>query len=76
MRRKLILGAFLAFVSWAVNSCTALSDCKICKTVTTDSSTGQVTEGNETKYCGNELIAVELTLPVTIGTQTTKYQCR
>ena len=76
MKRKLLFGASFAFIAWAATSCEALSDCKICKTVTTDSSTGQVTDGAETEYCGAKLIAIETTPPVTSGSQTIKYQCR
>lgn len=76
MNRKLLFGAALVFIAWAATSCTALTDCKFCKTVTTDSSNGQVTEGYETEYCGASLIAIEAQTPVTSGTQTTKYQCR
>ena len=43
MKRKLFFGASFVFIAWAAISCEALSDCKKCKMVTTDSSTGQVT---------------------------------
>jgi hypothetical protein len=76
MKRKLLFGAAFLFIAWAATSCTALSDCKFCKTVMTDSSNGDVTEGGETEYCGAALIAIEAKAPVTTGTLTTKYQCR
>jgi hypothetical protein len=76
MKRKLLFGASFIFIAWAATSCEALSDCKKCKTVTTDSATNQVTEGTETEYCGAKLIAIETTAPITTGTQTTKYECR
>jgi hypothetical protein len=76
MKRKLFLGASFVFLVLSATSCEALSDCKKCKTVTTDSATNQVTEGPETEYCGAKLIVIETTPPVTTGTQTTKYQCR
>ena len=76
MKRKLLFGALFVFIAWAATSCEALSDCKICKTIITDSATNQVTEGAETEYCGAKLIAIEATRPVTTGTQTTKYECR
>lgn len=76
MKRNLKFLAAYAFIAWAATSCTALSDCKICREVITDSGTGQVTEGPETEYCGARLIAIETTPPNVIGTLTTKYTCR
>jgi hypothetical protein len=76
MKRKLLFGASFLFIAWAATSCTALSDCKFCKLVETDSSTGTVTNGSETEYCGAALIAIEAKSPVTTGTLTTKYSCR
>jgi hypothetical protein len=76
MKRKLLFGASFVFIAWAATSCEALSDCKKCKMVTTDSSTGQVTEGVETEECGAKLIAIETTAPITSGSQTIKYECR
>jgi len=76
MKRNFLFGLSFLFVAWAATSCTALSDCKFCKMVTTDSSTGQVTNGNETEYCGATLIALEAKAPVTTGNLTTKYVCR
>lgn len=49
--------------------------CKFCRTVSTDSSNGNVTEGPEDKYCGDELIAIEASNPITVGTVTTMWVC-
>ncbi len=76
MKRKLLFGAAFLFVAWAATSCEALSDCKFCKMVTTDSSNGDVNEGGETEYCGAELIVIKAKTPTTTGTLTTKWQCR
>jgi len=76
MKRKLFFGASFVFIAWLAISCEALSDCKKCKMVTTDSSTGQVTEGAETEECGAKLIAIEATAPITSGSQTITYECR
>ncbi len=76
MKRKLLFAASFVFVAWAATSCEALSDCKVCKLVTTDSSNGEVTEGFETEYCGATLIAIEAKAPVTTGSRTTVYECR
>jgi hypothetical protein len=76
MKRKLLFGAAFLFVAWAATSCESLKDCKFCKMVTTDSSTGDVTNGFETEYCGAALIAIEAKTPTTTGTLTTTWQCR
>ena len=76
MKRKLLFGAAFLFVVWAATSCEALSDCKFCKMVTTDSATGDVTDGFETEYCGADLIAIEAKTPTTTGTLTTTWSCR
>jgi hypothetical protein len=76
MKRKLLFAAGFLFVAWAATSCEALSDCKFCKTVATDSSDGSVNEGSETEYCGAALIAIEAKSPVTVGHVTTTWQCR
>lgn len=76
MKRNLLFGAAFLLISWAVTSCESLGSCKTCKTVSTDSLTGQVTEGPDTDYCGTELVAIETSKPVTNGNVTTKYQCR
>lgn len=60
---------------WAASSCEG-ENCKFCKMVTTDSSTGEVTEGFETEYCGVALVAIEAKGAVTVGTRTTVYECR
>lgn len=75
MKRKLLFGAAFLFVAWAATSCTALTDCKFCKMVTTDSSNGDVNEGGETEYCGAKLIAIQGSSE-TVGTLTTTYKCR
>jgi hypothetical protein len=75
MNRKLLFGAAFLFIAWAATSCEALSDCKFCKMVTTDSTTGYVIEGGETEYCGVELITIEGSSE-TVGTLTTTYKCR
>lgn len=76
MKKKVLYAAAFIFIAWAATSCEALKDCKFCKMVTTDSSTGDVTEGFETEYCGAALIAIEAKGPTTVGKLTTVYQCR
>jgi hypothetical protein len=75
MKRELFFGAFFLFITWAATSCEALSDCGICKNVQYENN--QVTyTGPEEKVCGEELIQKKATLPVTIGSVTSKVECR
>ncbi len=75
MKRKLLFGAAFLFVVWAATSCEALTDCKFCKNVTYENGV-VVNEGSETEYCGADLIAKEATPDVTVGSLTTKVECR
>ncbi len=77
MKRKLLYAISFLFISWAANSCEALTDCKVCRLVMTDTVTGVVTEDrNETEYCGADLIAVQVQKPIISGTTSTEYECR
>jgi hypothetical protein len=76
MKRKLLYASAFVLLAWAVTSCEALQECKFCKMVTTDSVTGDVTEGFETEYCGAALLAIEAKGATTTGTLTTVWQCR
>lgn len=75
MKRKLVFAASFLFIVWAFTSCEALSDCGFCKYVTYEN--GSVTnEGSETEYCGADLEAQKAIDPVTVGSVTTKVECR
>jgi hypothetical protein len=77
MKRKILYAAAFLFIAWAATSCEALNkNCKFCKMVMTDKTTGDVTEGNETEYCGAELVAIEAKGSWTTGNQTVVWQCR
>jgi hypothetical protein len=75
MKRKLLYGAFSLFAAWAFNSCEGLTDCGLCRYVTYENG-AIINEGPETEYCGDDLIKMKATSPVTIGTLTTKVKCR
>lgn len=75
MKRKLFIGVAFLFFVWAADSCTALSDCKFCKNVTYENGVVQ-NSGSETEYCGADLIKQEAMPDVTVGTLTTKVECR
>lgn len=76
MKRKLLYASAFLLLVWAATSCEALQDCKFCKTVTTDSATGDVTDGFETEYCGAALLAIQAKGKTTVGTMTTEWVCR
>jgi hypothetical protein len=75
MKRKFLFAAAYLLLTWAASSCEG-ENCKICKTVTTDSSSGEVTNGIDIEYCGIALVAIEAKGPTTIGNLTTVYECR
>jgi hypothetical protein len=75
MKRKLIFGATFLFLAWAATSCEAISGCKKCKEVIYEKGS-VLSSGSETEYCGTDLITKEATPDVTVGTLTTKIECR
>ena len=75
MKRRILYAFAFFLMTWAASSC-EMENCKFCRTVSTDSSNGDVTEGFESEYCGVSLIAIEATAPKTVGTITTRWECR
>lgn len=76
MKKKILYAAAFVLLAWAAQSCEALDECKICRIVSTDDTTGEVTEGFETEYCGAALIAIEAQKPKTVLGVTSEYVCR
>jgi hypothetical protein len=77
MKRKLILGALFIFATWAASSCDSLGKCQTCKYVIYENGIVVPSQNpSETEYCGADLIARQAKADVTIGTQTTKFECR
>jgi len=77
MKRKILYTSLFVFMSWGITSCEDLIQCKKCRLVSTDLSTGVVTEDrNETEYCGAALLAIEATPPKTVVNVRTEYICR
>jgi hypothetical protein len=75
MKRKLLFGAAFVIVAWVAGSCSAVTDCKFCKNVTYENGVVK-NSGSETEYCGADLIKQEAIPDVTVGTLTTKVECR
>jgi len=77
MKKKILYGVALILIACGATSCELLGEeCKFCKTVTTDTRTGEVNEGNEIEYCGAALIAIEAKGTTKIGDLETVYVCR
>ncbi len=75
MKRKLLYGAALVFIMFSVPSCEALSDCKVCQDVKYEGG-AVISASAETQYCGTDLINKESTPDFTLGSVTTKVECR
>lgn len=73
MKKKLLFVAALVLMACAFTSCT--QKCKFCKDVTYENGS-VVNEGTETEYCGAALVIEEAKTDITIGSLTTKVQCR
>lgn len=77
MKRKILFASLFILLSWGLTSCEDLIQCKKCRLVSTDLSTGEITEDpNETEYCGAALLAIEATPAKTVGNVRTEYVCR
>lgn len=74
MKKLTLLFAGLFLTGFLLSSCT--EECKNCKTVTTDSTSGSVvSEGTSSEYCEEELDAVENEAPATVGNNTSRWVC-
>jgi hypothetical protein len=76
MKRKLWFGAACLVLAFAVTSCEDLGGCETCKMVTRNSSGDITNQGSDTEYCGTDLVTIKAQPPVTVGGNTTKYECR
>jgi hypothetical protein len=75
MKKKLLFAAAFIVITWSFNSCSSLSNCKFCKTVEYENGS-VINSGTETEYCGADLIKEEAIPDVTVGSITTKVECR
>jgi hypothetical protein len=78
MKRKLIYVAGFVLIAWSVTACDSLfKSCKYCKQVKIQESSGSIiSEGDESEYCGADLVKVEAIGNVTVLGVTTKWECR
>ncbi len=76
MKKRLLFVSFFILFAWSFTSCDSLfKDCKFCKTVQYENG-NVINSGPETEYCGTDLITKEATKEVTVGSITTKVECR
>lgn len=73
MKRKLIFAAGFILLTLSFSSCE--KSCRVCQQNTYKDGS-RISSGSETEYCGAELIAIEATGDVTVGSTTTKWECR
>jgi len=77
MKRILSLAAGFIFITISFTSCEGLlSNCRICQQNTYNASGTLLTEGTETEYCDEKLIAIEAIKDQTVLGITTKWVCR
>lgn len=72
MKKKIIYAVFLISIVLAAPSCQ--KDCKTCKKVYYVGTTRDH-EDSASQYCGAELITIEATGSVTVGSYTVKWEC-
>jgi len=75
MKRKILFGTVFVFIMVSVTSCEELSGCKVCQDVRYEAGI-VIGSSAETEFCGTELIQKEATPDLTIGSITTKVECR
>lgn len=76
MKKKLLYFAAFLLIASSVSSCEGLFQvCKTCKQVTTENG-NIISEGSEAEYCSDDLLIIEATPPVKVGSLTTSWECR
>ena len=77
MKKKLLYVSTLICMTLSFHACDELSNCMICKQVTTLDSTGEVyLEGSESEYCDAALIGIQAKAPVSQSGKTIEWECR
>jgi len=74
MKKILLFAGWFIFMTVSFTSCT--KNCKVCQQNIYNSTGTLITSGTETEYCDAELLVIENTKDVTVGSQTTKWECR
>ncbi len=75
MKYRLFFVAILILMTFTFTSCESLTGCKVCRQVTyVDNKIEQ--EGNESEYCGAELVAIEAADDIVTGNTRVTWECR
>lgn len=75
MKKRILFFAALLLIAAGFTSCEEIFDnCKICRLNTYEDG-NLINSAQEAEYCGSELIRIQNTPPVTVGTTTTKWEC-
>ncbi len=75
MKRITLIILFVAVGGFFLTSCTEEETCKQCKIVKTNNSTQVSTVVSTEEKCGDDLKNTENEAPVTVGQETTKWEC-
>ena len=77
MKRIFILFLGFILIAFSLSACDLLSDdgCAECCLVTYDADYNEVSRESCVEYCDDELTDIENQSPVTIGNNTTEYEC-
>jgi hypothetical protein len=75
MKKKLIFAAAFVLMAWSFNSCSLFNKCKMCAYVEYENGS-VINTGTETEYCGSDLVKQEAIPDMTVGSITTKVECR
>jgi len=75
MKKIAFILLFVAFGGFILISCTDKEVCKQCKIVKTNNVTQESTVVSTEQKCGDDLTNTENEAPVTVGDETTKWEC-
>lgn len=75
MKKKILFFATFLIIAAGLTSCEELfNNCKICSLNTYEDGV-LINSAQEAEYCGADLLKVESTPPVTVGSTTTEWEC-
>jgi hypothetical protein len=75
MKRIALIILYFAIGGFIFTSCTEDEICKQCKIVKTNNTSGQTTIVSTEEKCGDDLKSAENEAPVTVGEETSKWEC-
>ncbi|MBU0487260.1 MAG: hypothetical protein KKA07_07695 [Bacteroidetes bacterium] len=70
--KRIFAALFLLSVVFIMPSC---EDCRECHVVTVDENGNIISEGQDNEFCAQDLSDVEDEEPVTVGGNTTRWEC-